>query len=49
MKDIEKQRKDKIKALEDKKVDVDLFQIINITAIICVLQMLASLVKTLVV
>ena len=49
MKEIEKQRKDKIKALEDKKVNVDLFQIINITAIICVLQMLASLVKTLVV
>ncbi len=49
MKEIEKKRKDKIKALEEKRVNLDLFQIINITAIICVLQMLASLAKTLIV
>ena len=46
---IEKQREDKVNKLKSKMQNLDLFQIINITAILCVLQIIASLAKTLVI
>lgn len=49
VKAIEKKRKDKIKELESKKKDLDLFQIVNVTIIISVLQLVASYVKSLLV
>ena len=49
VKAIEKKRKDKIKELESKKKDLDLFQIVNVSLILCVLQLVASLVKSLLV
>ena len=49
VKAIEKKRKDKIKELESKKKDLDLFQIVNVSLILCVLQLGASLVKSLLV
>ena len=49
VKKIEKQRKEKIKELESKKKDLDLFQIVNVTMVICVLQLVASYAKSLLV
>ena len=49
VKAIEKKRKDKIKELESKKKDLDLFQIVNVSLILCVFQLVASLVKSLLV
>lgn len=49
VKAIEKKRKDKIKELESKKKDLDLFQIVNVSLILCVLQLGASLIKSLLV
>ncbi len=47
IKAIEKKRKEKIKELENKKQKLDLFQIVNVTAILAILQLLASLIKSL--
>ncbi len=44
---IDKKRKDKIAKLESKKQELDLFQIINVTVILCVLQLGATLIKAL--
>lgn len=46
---LEKERKNKIKKLEGKKKELDLFQIINMTTILCVLQLIASFIKSLVI
>lgn len=46
---IDKKRKDKIAKLESKKQELDLFQIINVTVILCVVQLGASLIKSLVI
>ena len=48
-KKLEKERKDKISKLESKKKELDLFQIINVTAILCVVELLASFAKSLVI
>jgi len=46
---LEKERQEKIKKLENKKKELDLFQIINVTAILCVIQAVSSLAKALVI
>ncbi len=49
VKAIEKKRKEKIKELENKKQKLDLFQIVNVTVIISVIQLAVSLAKSLLV
>ena len=46
---LEMQKKEKIENLKKKRQELDLFQIINITAIVCVMQILASITKSLVI
>ena len=47
IKALKKEREDKIKKLESKKKEIDLFQVVNIAAILSVIQLVASFTKVL--